>query len=46
MWVSDGDTLHIDRIDAPLEIGPWWFNRFVRLPKGYRIDVFYTLIPM
>ena len=45
MWVSDDDTPCMNRIGEPQKIGPWWLNRFVRLPEGYRIDVFYTLVP-
>lgn len=45
MWVSDDDRLRMDRIGEPQKIGPWWRNRFVRLPEGYRIDVDYTLVP-
>jgi len=45
MWVSEDDRLRMDRIGEPQKIGPWWLNRFIRLPEGYRIDVDYKLVP-
>ncbi len=40
-WLG-GEVQRIERAAGPFPIGPWWLNRFVQLPQGYRADIYYT----
>lgn len=41
-WLYTG-KMTIHRIEGPFPVGPWWINRFIRLPTGFRMDIYCTL---